>query len=68
MYVCICIYIYMYVCMYIYIYIIKYGLYLIVGIDKEIYGFHKKRTRINSIVIVSAKKLKINLLVQLYQC
>ena len=40
---------------------------LIVGIDKEMYGFHKKYTWINSSVIVSAKKLAIHLLVHLYQ-
>ena len=37
-----------------------------IGIDKEMYGFCKKHTWINSIVIVSAKKLEINLLVQLH--
>ena len=65
MYVCMYVRMYerMYVCMN---YVSLSTVYLIVGIDKEIYGFHKKRTWINSIVIVSAKKLEINLLVQLY--
>ena len=50
--------------------IIKYGSsYLMVEIDKGIlmYGF-SKNTWINSIVLVSAEKLAIHLLVQLYQC
>ena len=34
----------------------------------EIYGFCKKHTWINSIVMVLPKKLAIHLLVQLYQC
>ena len=31
-------------------------------------AFTKKRTWINSIVILSAKKLEINVVIQLYQC
>ena len=41
---------------------------LIVGIDREICGFHKKRTWINSSVIESIEKPAMHLLVQIYQC
>ena len=38
---------------------------MVVGIDKEMCGFHKN-VSVNSIVMISAKKLTLHLLVQLY--